>query len=206
MDIAKPLPNPVAKNPARGDLQNGEIVGAAPFSADADKSARRKDREAEVVAKSAVKAPGLAPSPAISTAKGNSPALGAKLPNEQIALLKSKPGETTPEKGDGARARPKTLEGYVIQVGFNNKNDAQRWAETLQRRGYSVSVTQADGAGSVRLRLGNFSLREEAERQLKSLKQEGLSGIVINLPQAYRPEMRVPASEESRTRSAQTNN
>ena len=98
-----------------------------------------------------------------------------------------------------ARARSKALEGYIIQVGFNNKNDAQRWAETLERRGYAVSVTQADGAGSVRLRLGNFSVREEAERQLQSLKREGLAGIVINLPQAYRPAMGVPASEASQT-------
>lgn len=206
VDMAKTLPNPVAKNPARNDTQNGEIVAAAPFSTDADKRARGNNREAAVVAKSAVKAPSLAPLPAISTAKENSPPLGAKLPNEQVALLKSKPSETAPENQAVARARPKALEGFIIQVGFNNKNDAQRWAETLERRGYAVSVTQADGAGSVRLRLGNFSLREEAERQLKSLKQEGLSGIVINLPQAYRPEMRVPASEESRTRSAQTNN
>ena len=206
VDMAKTLPNPVVKNPARNDPQNGEIVAAAPLSTDADKKARGKNREAAVVAKSAVKTPSLAPLPAISTAKENSPPLGAKLPNEQIALLKSKPSETAPEKRAVARARPKALEGFIIQVGFNDKNDAQRWAETLERRGYAVSVTQADGAGSVRLRLGNFSLREEAERQLKSLKQEGLSGIVINLPQAYRPEMRVPASEESQTQSAQTNN
>jgi len=38
--------------------------------------------------------------------------------------------------------------------------------------------------------MGNFALREEADRQLRSLRQEGLFGIVINLPQAYRPEVR----------------
>jgi cell division protein FtsN len=206
VEIAKPLPNPVTKKPARDDPQNEEIVEAAPLSTDADKSARGKNHEAAVVAKSTVKAPSLAPLPAKSTAKENSPPLRAKLPNEQIGLLLTKPSGTAPEKRAVARSRPKALEGYIIQVGFNNKNDAQRWAETLERRGYAVSVTQADGAGSVRLRLGNFSVRDEAERQLKSLKQEGLSGIVINLPQAYRPEVPVPASEESQPQSVRTNN
>jgi hypothetical protein len=40
------------------------------------------------------------------------------------------------------------------------------------------------------VRLGNFSVREEAERQLRTLKQDGLNGIVISLPQAFRPEAR----------------
>jgi hypothetical protein len=38
--------------------------------------------------------------------------------------------------------------------------------------------------------VGNFALREEADRQLRSLRQDGLSGIVINLPQAYHPDVR----------------
>jgi len=40
------------------------------------------------------------------------------------------------------------------------------------------------------VRIGNFGVRDEAERQLRTLRQEGLSGIIISLPQAYRPEAR----------------
>jgi hypothetical protein len=49
----------------------------------------------------------------------------------------------------------------------------------------------------MRLRIGNFTVREEAERQLVALRQDGLKGIVLNLPQAYRPEVRPPTVQES---------
>jgi cell division protein FtsN len=60
----------------------------------------------------------------------------------------------------------------------------------MTQRGYAVSLTEAGAEGSLRVRLGNFSVRDDAERQLQSFKQEGMSGIIINLPQAFRPEAR----------------
>jgi hypothetical protein len=60
----------------------------------------------------------------------------------------------------------------------------------MERRGYAVSVTEAGTDGSLRVRLGNFTVRDEAERQLRNFKQEGINGIIINLPQAFRPEAR----------------
>jgi cell division septation protein DedD len=94
-------------------------------------------------------------------------------------------------------APSKTLSGYIIQLAFVDKAEARRWAETIERRGYSVSVTEAGGTGSVRVRVGNFSVREEADRQLASMKQEGLTGIVINLPQAYRPDAHAPGYDKA---------
>jgi DedD protein len=108
---------------------------------------------------------------------------------EQIALLK-KPAEIVPEKRPMVRPEPKALEGFIIQLGFNDKEKARRWAEAMERRGYAVSITEAGTEGALRVRLGNFALRDEAERQLRSFKQEGLSGIIINLPQGFRPEAR----------------
>ena len=112
---------------------------------------------------------------------------------EQLALLKNKPLEVLPAKPEVARSAPKApkaLEGFIIQLAFNDKENAQRWAEAMEKRGYAVSLTEAGGEGSLRVRLGNFSVRDEAERQLRTLKQDGLSGIVISLPQAFRPEAR----------------
>jgi cell division protein FtsN len=57
----------------------------------------------------------------------------------------------------------------------------------MAKRGYAVSLTEAGTEGSLRVRLGNFTARDEAERQLQTFKQDGLSGIVISLPQAFRP-------------------
>jgi cell division protein FtsN len=82
---------------------------------------------------------------------------------------------------------PQVLQGFVIQLAFGETRDAVRWAETLERRGFAVSLTEAGSGGPVRVRIGGFAGREEAQRQLEALRQEGLKGILINLPQAYRP-------------------
>jgi hypothetical protein len=57
-------------------------------------------------------------------------------------------------------------------------------------------MTEAAGAGSVRVRIGSFAVRDDAERQLQTLYQDGLKGIVLNFPQAYRPEGHPMSSEE----------
>jgi cell division septation protein DedD len=85
---------------------------------------------------------------------------------------------------------PKALKGYIIQVSFNDRSEARRWADSFEERGYAVSMTEAGSAESLRVRVGNFRLRDDAERQLKNIRENGLVGIIINLPQAYRPEVR----------------
>jgi len=104
---------------------------------------------------------------------------------EQVALLR-KPADVTVENKPMTRA-VKPLEGFVIQIAFNDKDKAQHWAESMERRGYAVSITETGAEGALRVRLGNFSVRDDAERQLRSFKQEGMNGIIINLPQGFRP-------------------
>ncbi len=109
---------------------------------------------------------------------------------EQLALLRKPPTETLPEAKPLARRAPRALEGFIVQLAFNDKEKAQRWAENMERRGYAVSVTEAGAEGSLRVRLGNFAQRDQAERQLRAFQQDGLNGIVINMPQRFRPEAR----------------
>ena len=109
---------------------------------------------------------------------------------EQLALLGNKPTATALAKPPIARAGPKPLEGFIIQLAFNDKERAQRWAEGMEKKGFAVSLTEAGAEGALRVRLGNFILRDDAERQLRTLKAEGLNGIIVNLPQAFRPETR----------------
>jgi len=116
-----------------------------------------------------------------------------KIAAEQVASARVKQTDPAPDKKTSARPAVKNLEGVVIQLAFTEANAAQRWAKTLEQRGYTTSITEAGAEGSFRVRVGNFALREEAERQLRSLRQEGMSGIIINLPQAYRPEVRSPS-------------
>ncbi|MGH7817182.1 MAG: SPOR domain-containing protein, partial [Candidatus Binatia bacterium] len=98
--------------------------------------------------------------------------------------------EVSPAKAAVSRPAPKQLEGFIVQLAFSDKAKAQRWAESMEKRGYAVSLTEAGAEGALRVRLGNFTGRDEAERQLKTFKQDGLSGIVISLPQAFRPDAR----------------
>ncbi len=110
---------------------------------------------------------------------------------EQLALLTNKAPEAAHSKPAIARlATPKPLEGFIIQLAFDDKERAQRWAEGMGKKGFAVSLTEAGPEGTLRVRLGNFVFRDDAERQLKTFKQEGLYGIILNLPQAFRPEAR----------------
>ena len=143
----------------------------------------QKKTESEYVASTAELA-SLPVSPAIppNTNAPKNVSLRGQL--KEQALLESKPAKTAL----GEQSVAKVLQGFVIQLAFGETRDARRWAETLERRGFAVSLTEAGGSGSVRVRIGNFTDREEAERQLQALRRDGLKGIVLNLPQAYRPE------------------
>ncbi|MEA2657767.1 MAG: DedD protein [Candidatus Binatota bacterium] len=115
---------------------------------------------------------------------------GEMVAGEQIALLKNKPVESKPENKPVVRSAPKALEGFIVQLAFSDKEKALRWAEDMERRGYAVSITEAGAEGRLRVRLGNFAQRDDAERQLRNFKQDGLNGIIINLPQGFQPEAR----------------
>ena len=205
---------PAAKGPKENipgvKARESEPAQAAKVLIDNNTSAGETPKKitppASVSIKTAV-AEKVTPIPATAAAKVDTPILEAKSApaavseprqrdttaeksgGEQIALLR-KPAEIVPDKKPPVRPAPKTLEGFIIQLGFNDKEKARRWAETMEQRGYAVSVTEAGAEGVLRVRLGNFAVRDDAERQLRTFKQEGLSGIIINLPQGFRPEAR----------------
>ena len=114
----------------------------------------------------------------------------AKTVEQQAIPVHAKHMENLPEIKPFIKPMPKALEGYIIQVAFKDRSEARIWADTFEQRGYAVSMTEASAGESLRVRVGNFRLRDEAERQLKSIRDTGLIGIILNLPQAYRPEVR----------------
>jgi cell division protein FtsN len=118
---------------------------------------------------------------------------------KEHASLEIKPAKTSSREEPVTRLSPVVLQGFVIQLGFSEMRDAQLWAETLERRGFAVSLTEAGNTGSVRVRIGNFTGREDAERQLQALRQDGLKGMVLNLPRAYRPQFQSTPAEAERS-------
>jgi DedD protein len=191
--VETPLPAPrIMENvPAQAKSPQANVPASTATSAKSTTDPTRpREAPKAPLGPSVVKAPVIeaTPLPPVVTAPPRE--ISAEKPSpEQIALLK-KPAEIVPEKRPLPRPEPKALEGFIIQLGFNDKEKARQWAEAMERRGFAVSITEAGAEGALRVRLGNFALRDEAERQLRSFKQEGLSGIIINLPQGFRPEAR----------------
>ena len=176
-------------------IQTKEVVVGKQESVHRDTnstSLEQKKTESEYVASTAELA-SLPVSPAIPPITNAPKVVSLRGQLKEQALLESKPAKTAL----GEQSVTKVLQGFVIQLAFGETRDARRWAETLERRGFAVSLTEAGGSGSVRVRIGNFTGREEAERQLQALRRDGLKGIVLNLPQAYRPEAHPGGAEES---------
>ena len=209
-EIARaPLPGRVTVPPAPKSATEPVAKAAVPaVVAEPAKTPEIKDASVPAVPQTARRLPepppeqeNATPSTSISVVKSKSPVvvksavpavaavpekIAEKPAAEQLALLR-KPEPAIVEKKPLARRVPRPLEGFIIQIAFSDKEKAQNWAEKMEQRGYAVSVTEAGTAGALRVRLGNFSARDDAERQLRSFKQEGMNGIVINLPQAFRP-------------------
>jgi DedD protein len=173
---------PGEEQKSRSAATKPAVVETAPVK----RAAEPRTTERAVAVKTEPKIPEVRPARAAKTETKVVENIAA----EPVASARVKQTDPAPEKKTSARPAAKNLEGFVIQLAFTEANAAQHWAKTLEQRGYTVSITQAGGDGSFRVRMGNFALREEADRQLRSLRQEGLSGIVINLPQAYRPDVR----------------
>jgi DedD protein len=184
----KVIKEKIAVRAAAGDEQKSRSAATKPAAdtVPVKRAAESRTTEKAVVVKTEPKIPEVRPAPATKSEPKDSEKMGA----EQVASARVTPTDQVPEKKTSARPVVKNLEGFVIQLAFTEANAAQHWAKTLEQRGYTVSITEAGHDASFRVRMGNFALREEADRQLRSLRQEGLSGIVINLPQAYRPEVR----------------
>lgn len=104
------------------------------------------------------------------------------------------PEKAKPHADDGARAQA-LLEGkepakaaagarYIVQVGAYGENraaqDMRARVEKLGLKTYAQAVDTADGR-RVRVRLGPFASRDEADRAATKLKGAGLPGAVLTL-------------------------
>ena len=151
------------------------------------------DRLQHVALKNEPALPGTTLVPSLTNVPTETKSMGEQSKKQEPLASKSAKPATKEELM--TRSAPQVLQGFVIQLAFGEMRDARRWAETLDRRGFAVSLTEAGSSGSVRVRIGNFAGREEAERQLQALRQDGLKGVLLNLPQAYRPQVQLVPTE-----------
>lgn len=135
------------------------------------------------VERSAEKAPEKAPEKAAEKTQDKPAAKPAEKPSD-------KPADKPKATNDGARAQA-LLEGkepaaarYIVQVGAYGENKAAQEVrgkvEKLGLKTYAQAVDTTDGK-RIRVRLGPFSSREEAERASAKLKSAGLPGSILTL-------------------------
>ena len=119
----------------------------------------------------------------------------AEKPVDKVEKAASKPAEKPADRpkaaaNDGARAQA-LLEGkepaaarFIVQVGAYGENKAAQEmrakVEKLGLKTYAQAVDTADGR-RVRVRLGPFASRDEAERAAARLKGAGLPGSILTL-------------------------
>ena len=104
----------------------------------------------------------------------------AQKPAQKLA---EKPAEKPPAKPD-AKSDTKVLTRYVVQFGaFADANAARETRQKAERLGLKTYAQQVDTpAGKrVRVRLGPFSDRAEAEKALATLRKGGLTGAILTL-------------------------
>ncbi|MGH7775254.1 MAG: SPOR domain-containing protein [Candidatus Binatia bacterium] len=128
--------------------------------------------KAPVIPKPEVRAPAPKEAP-------SAPQVGAPKREETEKLaLKEKAPAISPER----RLKPRVPQGYIIQVSFPERGDAERWSDLLKREGYSTSMSTIGESQLVRLRVGSFPSPEEARNLLGRLQKQGLTGSVLQVP------------------------
>lgn len=176
-DSLPPLSVPAREPVAQGEPASAPAVVPAPLPAEPVPADKPTDQPAEKPVESPVERPADKP-----------PAKVADKPVDKPA------DKVRPAANDGARAQA-LLEGkdsaatpaaarFIVQVGAYAENktaqDVRNKVEKLGLKTYAQAVDTADGR-RVRVRLGPFASRDEAERAAAKLKGAGLPGAILTL-------------------------
>lgn len=184
-DSVEPLAMPAAREPAP---TAAAPVAAAPVERTPEAPPAKPENEA------------ASPSPRTAAAEP-APEAAAPLPAKQSAKREPRPATPTTDAAEAARAKS-LLEGraaqaspakaepaaggerYVLQVGAfadaGAANDMRKKVEKLGMKTYTQAVGTAAGK-RIRVRVGPFGSREEADKALAKAKAAGLAAVVLTL-------------------------
>lgn len=187
IDIPRKETAPPLTVPTREPLSQAEPASTPAAVAAVASAATPVEKLAEKPAEKPVERPTEKP---VEKVVDKAPAKVAEKPVEKPA---DKPKPAVPAN-DGARAQA-LLEGkepaaapagarFIVQVGAYGENKAAQEVrlkvEKLGLKTYAQAVDTADGH-RVRVRLGPFASRDEAERAAAKLKGAGLPGAILTL-------------------------
>jgi DedD protein len=92
------------------------------------------------------------------------------------ALLEGKPADAKPAPKDGAR--------YIVQVGaFADAAAARETRSKVEKLGLKTytQVTDTASGQRIRVRVGPFASRDEADRAMAKAKAAGVAAVVLTL-------------------------
>lgn len=159
--VASITPPPVA--PVRVPVATTEAVAQTPADRPADKALEK---------------------PPAQAAKPVKPVERADKTERKAADKVATRPETKAEAKPAAKAEDKAGTRYVVQFGaFADANSARETRQKAERLGLKTYAQQVDTpAGKrIRVRLGPFADRAEAEKALTTLRKGGLSGAILTL-------------------------
>ena len=92
------------------------------------------------------------------------------------ATRMGKPADASPEKNLGKSIAPRALTWSAQVAAYPNREDADRLASVLRKRGYAARVTSAQ---PYRVRIGRFTKRSDALLVVRQLKDAKMMAIVV---------------------------
>lgn len=194
--LAAPTPTPNASVPsvvaAPASRPRGTALPTESKPAEEIITESRGDAGQEVEPRSAPQSPAVAASTVAEAPRRT--VVAASAPARAAASGPTKPAEAKPRSsGDGERARA-LLEGgpassadaprFVVQVGaFADAEAARETRLKVEKLGFKTytQVAQTPAGSRIRVRVGPFASRGEAEAALAKAKTAGLAAVVLTL-------------------------
>ena len=198
-DALPPLSPPAS--PAASRVNGAQMPGSPPVAANRDEiimEPRGGDaaREMSAPAPAAVASAPLLPRVAVASAsappvRASSPVVATPARTAAATPAASKPAEATAAEASRARAllegRPSaTAEAarFVVQVGaFADADAARETRLKVEKLGFKTytQVAQTPSGSRIRVRVGPFASRQDADAALAKAKAAGLAAVVLTL-------------------------
>ncbi|MDH4234934.1 MAG: SPOR domain-containing protein [Gallionella sp.] len=155
-----------------------EVAGVSPFAAPADEAAKA----APAVTKADTENRVSAPANPINVAPGKAQATASNTPEPKTPDPKTPESKTPEAKTPESRSAntPAVADGFVVQVGaYSNAGAARLELDKLKKLGFKAYTEKV--GNKVRVRVGPYADRENAEKIREQLEKHVLNPLVMSV-------------------------
>lgn len=138
------------------------------------------DFTSRVIPEAPVAVPEEQAQPAVADQQRDAPEQAPAPQDEPPAVSQPEPAPAAPASTEKQSATP---QHYVVQIGvYSDQGNVKKLQDKLAADGlktYTQNITTESGS-KVRLRMGPFDSRSDADKALSALKAAGMQGIVVS--------------------------